>query len=129
MTDSLVSALKDWRKEQVENRLRFGEEYQRNEISGRTRDIICTWQDGRANPLDYYIVGLTKALRNTGIDKHVRFHDLRHTHATLLLEQNVDAKAIQDRLGHSNISTTMDIYSHVTKNVHKEAVEKLNKIL
>ena len=58
-----------------------------------------------------------------------RLDNLRHTHATLLLEQNVEAKVVQERLGHSNISTTMDIYSHVTKNVQDKAVEKLNEII
>lgn len=44
--------------------------------------------------------------------KHIRFHDLRHTHATLLIANNVDMKTVSHRLGHSNISTTMNIYTH-----------------
>ncbi len=129
MTDSLFSTLKSWKKEQTAFKLNYGPHYIKNVISGKPRDIICTWENGRAIPLDYYFVGLKKALRDTEINKHVRFHDLRHTHATLLLEQNVEAKIVQERLGHSNISTTMDLYSHVTKNVQDKAVEKLNQIL
>ena len=53
---------------------------------------------------------------------------LRHTHATLLLEAGVPAKVVQERLGHSNIQTTMNIYSHVAPNMQKDAVEQLRKL-
>jgi integrase len=53
---------------------------------------------------------------------------LRHTHATLLLEAGVPAKVVQERLGHSNIQTTMNIYSHVSPNMQKDAVEQLRKL-
>lgn len=43
----------------------------------------------------------------------IRFHDLRHSHASLLLSQGVQAKVISERLGHSNINITLDLYSHV----------------
>ena len=43
----------------------------------------------------------------------IRLHDARHTHATLLLKQGVHPKVVQERLGHANISTTLDRYSHV----------------
>ena len=43
----------------------------------------------------------------------IRLHDLRHTHATLLLQQNVNAKIVSERLGHSNIAFTMTVYQHV----------------
>jgi integrase len=52
---------------------------------------------------------------------------LRHTHATLLLEKNVSPKVVQERLGHSNIGTTMNIYSHVTPTLQREAVESLGR--
>ncbi len=49
-------------------------------------------------------------------------HSLRHTHATLLLEQGANIKDIQRRLGHSKLSTTMDTYSHVTENMRNSTV-------
>lgn len=49
---------------------------------------------------------------------------LRHTHATLLLQSGVNPKVVQERLGHSNITTTLDIYSHVTPTIQAEAIEK-----
>src|SRR6056297_1456372 len=81
MTKSLTEALKTWKKEQIKNRLWYGEYYYKNLISEKPRDLVCTWENGRAIPLSYYAVGLKKAMRNIGIAKHVRFHDLRHTHA------------------------------------------------
>jgi len=55
--------------------------------------------------------------------KGVRFHDLRHTHASLMLKQNVNPKIIQERLGHGSIMITMDTYGHLMPNMQKGAVE------
>ena len=129
MTQSLMTVLREWKIKQMENRMRYGEFYFDNIITGKKRDFVCTWENGKMIPLGYYAVGLKKALRDLEINKRIRFHDLRHTHATLLLEQNVEAKIVQERLGHSNISTTMDIYSHVTKNAQDRAVKKLDEII
>ncbi len=59
----------------------------------------------------------------------IRFHDLRHTSATLLLSQGVHPKIVQERLGHSQISVTMDTYSHVLPTMQREAANKMNAIL
>lgn len=56
-------------------------------------------------------------------------HGLRHTHATLLLELGVHPKVVQERLGHSNISTTMNIYSHVTPTMQQDAVSRLSNLI
>ncbi|NWL89979.1 site-specific integrase [Paenibacillus sp. 79R4] len=58
---------------------------------------------------------------------HIRLHDLRHTAATLLIEDNVNLKVIQERHGHADYRTTVNIYSHVTKRLSDEAVGKLEK--
>jgi len=59
----------------------------------------------------------------------IRFHDLRHTHATLLLQQGVHPKIVSERLGHSSISMTLDIYSHVIPSMQKEAAEMFDQII
>jgi integrase len=51
----------------------------------------------------------------------IRLHDLRHTHATHLLQNGVHPKVVQERLGHATISTTMDIYSHVLPGLQETA--------
>lgn len=57
----------------------------------------------------------------------IRFHDLRHSVATLLLSSGVHPKVVQEILGHSQISMTMDIYSHVLPAMHQDAMSKLNQ--
>jgi len=59
----------------------------------------------------------------------LRFHDLRHTSATLALEAGVHPKVVQERLGHTNIGITLDTYSHVLPNMQREAAEALDALL
>jgi len=56
-----------------------------------------------------------------------RLHDLRHAHATILLEQGVHPKIVQERLGHSSVSTTLDIYSHVVPSLQQAAARKIDE--
>ncbi len=67
-------------------------------------------------------------LENAGIDRSFKFHDLRHTHATLLLRERVNAKVIQERLGHSTITMTLDTYSHLLPDMQSQAVEALERL-
>ncbi len=59
----------------------------------------------------------------------IRFHDLRHTNATLLLLAGVHPKIVQERLGHSSIGITLDLYSHVLPAMQSDAVARLNKLI
>jgi site-specific recombinase XerD len=59
----------------------------------------------------------------------IRFHDQRHTSATLLLSQGVHPKVVQERLGHSQISVTLDTYSHVLPTMQVEAAGKFDQLL
>jgi len=59
----------------------------------------------------------------------IRFHDLRHTHASLLLAQGWHPKMVQERLGHSTINLTLDTYSHVMPTLHEEAARRLDEFL
>ena len=59
----------------------------------------------------------------------LRFHDLRHTNATLMLKNNIPAKIASQRLGHSSIAITLDLYSHVVNEMQEEAAKKINKVL
>ena len=59
----------------------------------------------------------------------IRFHDLRHTHATLLMKQGVNPKVVQERLGHSSISVTLDIYSHVVPGMQEVAAMQFDEAL
>ncbi len=59
----------------------------------------------------------------------IRFHDLRHSHASLLLSQKVSPKVISERLGHSNINITMDLYSHIYEATNVEVANNFDVFL
>ena len=61
--------------------------------------------------------------------KHIRFHDLRHSHVTMLIDAKVPIKVISERVGHSNINTTLNIYSHALKEMDQEASDKISDTL
>jgi len=69
-----------------------------------------------------------KAIRDLELPD-IRFHDLRHAHATLLLQAGVNPKVVQERLGHSQISLTLDTYSHVIPSLQRDAAEKIEALL
>ena len=63
---------------------------------------------------------------NLGI-KDLDYHSLRHTHATMLLSEGVNAKVVQERLGHKKVEITLEVYTHVTDKMRRDAIKVLNK--
>lgn len=59
----------------------------------------------------------------------IRLHDLRYTSASLLLASGVNAKVVSERVGHSSISVTMDLYSHVAPGIQEDAAERLERAI
>lgn len=112
--DILTQELKDAKKRQLENRARYGQYYYES-------NFVCTKENGEPVTPNSIKWSAGKIKRDMGID--FNFHSLRHTHATMLLEDGAKPKAVQERLGHSRISTTMDKYVHVTKKMKKETVD------
>jgi integrase len=89
--------------------------------------LVCGRVDGEAKQPASLTHEFTYLVGRMGRDfPRVRFHDLRHSHATQLLASGVHPKIVQERLGHSTIAVTMDIYSHVTATMQSEAVAKLD---
>lgn len=68
-------------------------------------------------------------LKRAGLPQTIRFYDLRHTHATLLLRADEHPKKVAERLGHSTITLTMDTYSHVTPTMQRETAAKLDALV
>jgi len=64
---------------------------------------------------------------DNSVGQPMRFHDLRHTHAALLIANNENPKVIQERLGHKDISTTLNVYGHLMPGLGKEAADRLNE--
>ena len=70
-----------------------------------------------------------RILKRAKLRTSLRLYDLRHTHATLLLKADVHAKIVSERLGHSTIALTLDVYSHVLPGMQAEAAEHLEAML
>ena len=90
--------------------------------------FVVTKPDGR--PIDPAKVtnAFAQVMQDVGL-AGVRLHDLRHTHASLMLKAGVHAKVVSERLGHSSVGITLDIYSHVLPGVQEEATAQFSKLL
>jgi len=114
-----IEELRRLRREQSEGLLALGIRQ-----SGDT--LLCPGADGeprQPRSLTHEFSVLMARLKDL---PRVRFHDLRHSHATQLLAAGLHPKVAQDRLGHSTITTTMDIYSHVTAQMQDDAAARID---
>lgn len=118
---STIAKLKKHRAVVWKEKLSQGEEYQDNDL------VMCTPFGTPINPANVRR-SLNALIQKAAVPK-IRFHDLRHTHATLLLAKGVNVKVISERLGHSNIKITLDTYSHVLPKMQEDAVNKIEEIL
>ncbi len=96
--------------------------------SGIEDRYVCSWEDGRPYPPAYVTHRFIKEIRKAGLPR-VRFHDLRHSYATLMLAAVQDMKVVSQMLGHADIRTTYNIYSHVSTAMQKAAADKLDSVL
>lgn len=103
------------------NRLRLGQNY-------TATDFVIVHPDGKPIYPEYLSQMFTKLQKKAGLPK-CRFHDLRHLCASIMLMQGVNVKVAQEHLGHKDISTTMNIYSHVLPSVAKEAAQKIGALV
>lgn len=118
LSEALLLKLKQHRVKQAEIRLQMGCVYQNN-------DLICCKYDGSPYNTGSFSHKFAALLKKHGL-RQLRLHDIRHTNATLMLENGVPAKIASERLGHSGIAITLDTYSHVSPKMQKDAVEKLS---
>ncbi|MDR4148582.1 site-specific integrase [Bacillus thuringiensis] len=118
---STVVKLKKHRAVVLKEKLSQGEEYQDNDL------VMCTPFGTPINPANVRR-SLNALIQKAAVPK-ICFHDLRHTHATLLLAKGVNVKVISERLGHSNIKITLDTCSHVLPTMQEDAVNKIEEIL
>lgn len=114
-------ALAEHRRLQAREHLAVGSEWQEH-------GLIFTTTVGRPLDPNHVYVSFQRALRRAGLP-HLRLHDLRHTAATLLLADGVHPKLVQEMLGHSSISLTLDTYSHVTPALHAEVAHRMDALL
>jgi integrase len=119
LPDYAVEELRRWKEEQRE-------ELSKLNIDQTTETLVCTARDGETLWPSSASHEFDKAIKKLPELPRVRFHDLRHSHATQLLTAGVHPKIAQERLGHSTITTTLDLYSHVTDTMQDDAAAKLD---
>ncbi|CVK18401.1 tyrosine-type recombinase/integrase [Sporomusa sphaeroides] len=107
---------KTWQEEQI---AQLGDKYENN-------NFVVANMFGRPVDTSNFTTRHFKAmLVDAGIDRSIKFHDLRHTHATLLLLEGINPKIVQERLGHSTVTMTLDTYSHLLPDMQDTAVKAL----
>ena len=117
VSDTLINQLKEWRQTQINNA---------KELSEQTPNNVCTRNDltiVRPSSISQYCIKISKWL---DIDFH--FHILRHTHATMLIQNGASIKDVQIRLGHANVTTTLNTYTHKDDEASKRSVNILDSL-
>nr|WP_269751019.1 site-specific integrase [Paenactinomyces guangxiensis] len=95
---------------------------------GITSDFVFTTGKGELYHPDTISEFFHETQQAAGVPR-IRFHDLRHTHASILLQKGVHPKIVSERLGHSSISITLDIYSHLIPTIQKEAADAIESFM
>jgi len=121
LSPSVCILLRQRQAHQFEEKLLLG-------VSCRDDDLVFARRDGW--PLDPSTIthAFGQIVKRAGLP-HIRFHDLRHTHATLMLKQGIHPKIVSERLGHSNISISLDTYSHVLPGLQEAAARRFEEDL
>ncbi|MGE7910775.1 tyrosine-type recombinase/integrase [Lysinibacillus xylanilyticus] len=115
--ETTVSILKEWKKLQKQKYFKFGiNTLQKSQLIFSNKDNTFI-QPGQVQKWMY-------SVQNKFVFKKVSPHGLRHTHCSLLFEAGASIKEVQDRLGHSDVKTTLDIYTHVTQKAKEGAIQK-----
>lgn len=113
--ESLIGDLNNWKSKQNELKMLLRDSY-------KDHDLIFTTRTGKPIFPRDVTYRFSKYIEIAGVPI-IRFHDLRHTHATLCLESGMTLKDVQDRLGHGSIKTTGDVYAHVTDKMRNKSTD------
>ena len=121
LSPETVAELKSHKARQAQVRLLLGAGY-------ANEDLICARADGTPVKPDGFTAAFKGFVSRRGM-KTLRFHDLRHTHASLLLKGNIHPKIVSERLGHATIGITLDTYSHLMPGMQEEAARSIDAAL
>lgn len=116
LDSNTVSVLKEWKKRQLEERLAFGELYDRK------HDLVFTKVEGGPLHPDFYSQTFDRRVAKLDLPR-ITLHDLRHSHATIALQAGVHPKIVSERLGHATVAFTLDVYSHSIRGMQTDAAE------
>ncbi len=117
----VVAALKCHKEQQDKLREILGSDY-------KDLGLVCPMEDGEVWKPNSFTPAVSKFIGRARL-KGVRFHDLRHSHATQLLKQGVHPKVVSERLGHSSVQVTLDTYSHVLPGMKEAAASQFDQAL
>lgn len=121
LPSTLIEILERHREQQEAHRDRMGEGY-------RDLDLVCPLDDGNIRNPHWFSQDFARFVRSTGLPP-IKFHGLRHTHATLMLTANVPLKVASERLGHASVRLTGDLYTHVLDDMQQGVADKLDEIV
>jgi integrase len=116
----LVDLLRKHRASQLEARLKLG-------VAWVDRDLVFCSKNGDFVKYTTLLCQFYKLLEDAGLPR-VRFHDLRHSAATILLSKRVSSQVVQELLGHDDISTTLGTYGHVLPSMQQDALDKMDDL-
>jgi integrase len=116
--EACLAALHQHKARQAEEKLQLGPAYQDHGL------VFCRL-DGTPMAPEMFPKSFERLIMQAGLPP-IRFHDTRHTFATLMLELGESPKTVQTMLGHSRVAITLDIYSHMSLELEKKAAAKLN---
>ncbi len=119
--DDLAHELKSYKAQQNHFKLALGSEY-------NDGDLVCCREDGRPIYPRTLAIHFDSLIKKASVPK-IRLHDIRHTHATILLKLGENPKVVSERLGHSTVTMTLDTYSHVTPDMQENTALKFGKAL
>jgi integrase len=118
---TIMEELKAYRLRQAQALLRIG-------VRLDDKTFVCTREDGEPLQPNTLTIGWQREIAKTGLPR-LTYHALRHSHATALLASGIHPKIASERLGHSKIGITLDLYSHVMPGMQEDAVAKLDAAL
>ncbi len=151
--NTLADILKKARKQQLKNRMQYGELYHRNfyrEVTEKNRvhyeyynlpmtedapedyteiSFVCLREDGCLELPATVETACRTAARKVPELEGFHFHTLRHTYTTNLLSNGAQPKDVQELLGHSDVSTTMNVYAHATREAKRDSAKLLDKVV
>lgn len=116
----VIESLQQHRIRQKEARLKAGPAWEENDL------VFCNIYGRYLNSQSLFV--LFSSLLKKAELPHMRFHDLRHSAATILLAMGVSPKVVQELLGHSNVTLTLNVYGHVLPSMQQEAMDRLDRL-
>ncbi|HYE10515.1 MAG TPA: site-specific integrase [Patescibacteria group bacterium] len=121
ISDNIVKLLKSQKKKQLQDKLLLGNEYNDNNF------VVCRINGDLISP-DAFSHDFAQFLKDNNL-KHIRFHDLRHSYATMMLAHGESIHVTSKLMGHSSIKVTGDIYAHILDDVKRRASDNIDKLI